>query len=104
MAKSLEWLVAFILASLPLAAPAQTAAEFYKGKTVSLYIGFSAGGGYDLYARMLARHMGKHIPGNPQVVPKNMDGAGSLRASNFIYQAAPQATAPRSAPAAAPRR
>ena len=79
-----------LLASLPFAAQAQTPAEFYKGKQVSLYIGFSAGGGYDLYARTLARHMGKHIPGNPQVVPKNMDGAGSLRASNFIYQAAPR--------------
>jgi tripartite-type tricarboxylate transporter receptor subunit TctC len=79
-----------LLASLPFAAQAQTPAEFYKGKQVSLYIGFSAGGGYDLYARTLARHMGKHIPGNPQVVPKNMDGAGSLRASNFIYEAAPR--------------
>ena len=86
-----KWIVAVaLLASLPFAAQAQTPAEFYKGKQVSLYIGFSAGGGYDLYARTLARHMGKHIPGNPQVVPKNMDGAGSLRASNFIYQAAPR--------------
>ncbi len=66
-------------------APAQTPAEFYKGKNVDLYIGYSVGGGYDLYARMLARHMGKHIPGNPTVVPKNMEGAGSLRLANWLY-------------------
>ncbi len=71
-------------------AHAQTAAEFYKGKTLELYIGYSVGGGYDLYARLLARHLGKHIPGNPTVVPKNMEGAGSLRAANFIANAAPR--------------
>src|SRR3954454_19625184 len=86
----MRWIVAVALASLSVAAQAQTPAEFYKGKQVSLYIGFSAGGGYDLYARTLARHMGKDIPGSPQVVRKNMDGAGSMRASNFIYQAAPR--------------
>jgi len=77
------------IALLPLSpAHAQTVAEFYRGKTVTLYIGFSVGGGYDLYARMLARHMVRHIPGNPQIVPQNMAGAGSLRVANFIYQAA----------------
>jgi tripartite-type tricarboxylate transporter receptor subunit TctC len=69
---------------------AQSPAEFYKGKTVELYIAYSAGGGYDLYARMVARHIGKHIPGNPQVVAKNMEGAGGLRLANWLYQAAPQ--------------
>ena len=69
---------------------AQSVEEFYKGKTINLAIGFSVGGGYDLYARHLARHMGKHIPGNPNVVPQNMAGAGSLRAANFIYTAAPK--------------
>jgi tripartite-type tricarboxylate transporter receptor subunit TctC len=68
----------------------QSPAEFYKGKTVEMLIGYSAGGGYDVYARMIARHMGKHIPGNPTVVPKNMDGAGSLRLANFLYNAAPK--------------
>ncbi len=58
---------------------AQSVADFYKGKTVDLYIGYSVGGAYDLYARQLARHMGKHNPGNPTVLPKNMEGAGSLR-------------------------
>ena len=61
---------------------AQTPAEFYKGKNIELYIGYSVGGGYDLYARVLARHIGKHIPGNPTVVPRNMEGAGSLRLAN----------------------
>jgi tripartite-type tricarboxylate transporter receptor subunit TctC len=69
---------------------AQSPAEFYKGKAVDLYIAYSAGGGYDLYARMVARHLGRHIPGNPQVVPKNMEGAGGLRLANWLYQAAPR--------------
>ena len=69
---------------------AQTPAEFYKGKTVELYIAYSVGGGYDLYARLLARHLSKHIPGNPTVVPKNMEGAGGLRLANWLYQAAPR--------------
>jgi tripartite-type tricarboxylate transporter receptor subunit TctC len=76
-------------AMLPLSlACAQTPAEFYKGRNVDLYIGYSAGGGYDIYARVLARHMGKHIPGNPTVVPKNMEGAGSLRLANWLYNVA----------------
>ena len=65
-------------------------ADFYKGKQVDLYIGYSVGGGYDIYARILARHLGKHLPGNPVVVPKNMEGAGSLRLANWLYQAAPR--------------
>ncbi len=69
---------------------AQTPAEFYKGKTVELYVGYSVGGGYDLYARVLARHIGKHIPGNPTVVPKNMEGAGSLRLANWLANVAPK--------------
>src|SRR3954454_4802613 len=76
------------LSALP--ARAQTVEEFYRGKTINLAIGFSVGGGYDLYARHLARHMGRHIPGNPAIVPQNMAGAGSLRAANFIYTAAPK--------------
>src|SRR5438105_8533206 len=71
-------------------AHAQSPAEFYRGKNVELYIGYSVGGAYDLYARLLARHLGKHIPGNPTVVPKNMEGAGGLRLANWLYQAAPR--------------
>ena len=64
---------------------AQTPEEFYKGKQVTLIIGSGAGGGYDLYARALARHMGRHIPGNPQIVPKNLSTAGGVVASNALY-------------------
>jgi tripartite-type tricarboxylate transporter receptor subunit TctC len=64
--------------------------DFYKGKHVDLYIGYSVGGGYDIYARLLARHLGRHIPGNPTIIPKNMEGAGSLRLANWLYQAAPR--------------
>ncbi len=83
--------VAALLAVMPASlGSAQTPAEFYKGKTVELQIGYSVGGGYDVYARIIARHMGKHIPGNPSVVPKNMEGAGSLRLANWLYNAAPK--------------
>jgi len=69
---------------------AQSPAEFYKGKNVELDIGYSVGGGYDVYARLLARHMGRHIPGNPTIVPKNVEGAGSLRLANVLYNTAPK--------------
>jgi tripartite-type tricarboxylate transporter receptor subunit TctC len=71
-------------------ARAQSVAEFYKGKSVDLDIGYSVGGGYDLYARLIARRLGEHIPGNPNVVPKNVEGAGSLRLANYLYTAAPK--------------
>src|SRR5262245_65429952 len=84
-------LVAAALASLCIApAHAQGVADFYKGKTITLAIGFPVGGGYDLYARTLARHMGRHIPGNPSIVPQNMPGAGGLRVAQFLYTAAPK--------------
>jgi tripartite-type tricarboxylate transporter receptor subunit TctC len=69
---------------------AEPVAEFYRGKQVQMLIGYSAGAGYDLYARVLARHMGKHIPGNPTVVPQNMPGAGSLKLANYLYGQAPK--------------
>jgi tripartite-type tricarboxylate transporter receptor subunit TctC len=75
------------LASLAVAASVQ---DFYKGTTVSLIIGYSAGGGYDAYARLLARYIGNHIPGAPSIVPQQMAGAGSLRAANYIYSVAPK--------------
>ena len=71
-------------------AHAQGPADFYKGKTVDLLIGYSVGGGYDVYARLIAKHIGKHIPGNPNVVAKNMEGAGSLRLANWLYNVAPK--------------
>ena len=69
---------------------AQQPADFYKGRNIDLMIGYSVGGGYDVYARLIARHMGKHIPGNPSVTPKNMEGAGSLRLANWIYNVGPK--------------
>jgi tripartite-type tricarboxylate transporter receptor subunit TctC len=69
---------------------ADAVADFYKGKDVELYIGYKPGGGYDGYARLIARHMGKHIPGNPNVVPKNMPGAGSVKLTNWLWEGAPQ--------------
>jgi tripartite-type tricarboxylate transporter receptor subunit TctC len=71
-----------ILAALP--AKAESVADFYKGKTVSLIAGFPPGGGYDTYVRVLARHYGRFLPGNPTVVASNLPGAGSLTAANTI--------------------
>jgi tripartite-type tricarboxylate transporter receptor subunit TctC len=73
----------------PSAAGAQTS-DFYRGKTIELDIGTSVGGGYDAYGRMLARYINRYIPGNPTIVPKNMEGAGSMRLANFLYNAAPK--------------
>lgn len=72
------------------AAAQQSVADFYKGKNIDLYIGLSAGGGYDLYARITAKHMEKHIPGNPSIVPKQMVGAGGQKAAAFVYEVAPK--------------
>ena len=72
------------------ASAADPVADFYKGKQVRFVIGYSAGGGYDVYARAVARYLGKHIPGNPAVVPQNMEGAGSRLASNWLYNVAPK--------------
>lgn len=81
-----------VAVALVLATPAhaQSAEEFYRGKTVTILVGFTAGGGYDLYARLLGRHLGRHIPGKPSVVVQNMPGAGSLKATQFVYGVAPK--------------
>jgi tripartite-type tricarboxylate transporter receptor subunit TctC len=79
-----------LAAVLATTAQAQSPAEFYKGKTIEVYIGTSAGGGYDAYSRILSRHMGRHMPGNPVLVPKNMTGGGGIRLANFLYNAAPK--------------
>jgi tripartite-type tricarboxylate transporter receptor subunit TctC len=80
------------MAALLLAAPAGAAAQTvdFKGETISIIIGLPPGGGYDTYGRVLARHYGNHLPGNPNVVPKNMPGAGGLRTANYIYNVAPK--------------
>jgi tripartite-type tricarboxylate transporter receptor subunit TctC len=64
--------------------------DFYKGKQMKLIIGYPAGAGYDVHARLLGRHMARHIPGEPNIVPQNMPGAGSVRAANYVYNVAPK--------------
>jgi tripartite-type tricarboxylate transporter receptor subunit TctC len=95
-----EKIVSRILAALLLAsivdgvlveqAAAEGVAEFYKGKAITMIVGSEAGGGYDVYARLLARHLGKHVPGNPSFVVQNRPGAGSVIATNYIASVAPQ--------------
>jgi tripartite-type tricarboxylate transporter receptor subunit TctC len=86
-----RWAAAPLIAAL-LAVPAQAdpVAEFYKGKQINLIVGFGPGGGYDIYARVLARHLGRFIPGHPNIVVQAMPGAGSLRAANYLYNIAPK--------------
>src|SRR5215468_2228191 len=92
MAKRLlvyAFLAAAALAALPTTAPAQSVS--FAGKQVKILIGFSPTGfGYDTYARLLARHMGKYLPGNPVIVPQNRPGAGSLNLANYLFNAAPK--------------
>jgi len=71
-------------------ARADAVADFYKGKQVNLVVGYGPGGGYDVYARLMARHLGKYIPGNPSIVVQNMPGAGSLRSVNYLSNVAPR--------------
>jgi len=82
--------LACLLSAAPLAAAQDTIEQFYKGKQISVIVGSSAGGGYDTYARLLARHFGSVIPGNPMIVVQNMSGAGSNRAAGYIYSVAPK--------------
>jgi tripartite-type tricarboxylate transporter receptor subunit TctC len=76
--------MAFALCAAPHSAVAQSAGDFYRGKDVFLVVGSGSGGGYDLYSRVLARHWGRHIPGNPNVVVQNMPGAGGLTMMNWL--------------------
>lgn len=69
---------------------ADSISDFYKNRSVSLVIGYSVGGGYDAYARLVARYMGKHVAGEPSIIPQQMTGAGSLRAANYIFSVAPK--------------
>jgi tripartite-type tricarboxylate transporter receptor subunit TctC len=78
-----------VVAGFILLVQAQSSADdFYKGKTIRFVVGLAPGGGYDLSARTVGRHIGKHIPGNPTIVVENMTGAGSLRAANYTYNSA----------------
>ena len=80
----------FSLAALcvALVLPAHAAAPFYEGKTIRIIVGFSAGGGFDTYSRLIGRHLGNHIPGKPAVVVENMPGAASLVSANHVYKVA----------------
>jgi tripartite-type tricarboxylate transporter receptor subunit TctC len=90
----MTWCVLGIAAALawpqPARAQVDAVAEFYRGKTVNIIVGYSAGGGYDLYARALARHMPRHLPGNPTMIVQNLAGGGSVNAANSIYNVAPK--------------
>jgi tripartite-type tricarboxylate transporter receptor subunit TctC len=85
-------LLLVLLGGAAVAATPAAAAEknFYEGNTINVVVGFGPGGGYDLYARLLARYLGKHIAGHPTVVVQNMAGAGGVRAANYVYAAAPK--------------
>jgi tripartite-type tricarboxylate transporter receptor subunit TctC len=84
------WCLLIVLLAVAFAhrAQADAVADFYRGRNITVIVGYTAGGGYDLYARALSRHMGKHIPGNPNFVVQNLTGAGSLNAANNIYNVA----------------
>src|SRR3982751_3350929 len=82
---------ALLLATLgAVPSSAQAPAGYFAGKQVKMIIGLGTGGGYDLWARMVARHIGKHLPGNPTVISQNMEGAGSFRAASYMYGQAPK--------------
>jgi tripartite-type tricarboxylate transporter receptor subunit TctC len=83
-------MVAGLLLAAANFAVADDVAGFYKNRNVDEYVGYSTGGAYDFYARVIGRHMGAHLPGNPTLVPRNMEGAGSLRLANWLYRVAPQ--------------
>jgi tripartite-type tricarboxylate transporter receptor subunit TctC len=89
-AKLFAFATAIAVALAFVGAPAEAQAPNLAGRTVTMLIGFGPGGGYDAWGRMLARHLGKHLPGNPTVVPQNMPGGGSLNAANHIYTIAPK--------------
>jgi tripartite-type tricarboxylate transporter receptor subunit TctC len=83
---------AALISTLAVAAPAraETAADFYRGKTVRLIVGYGPGGSYDLYGRLAAEFLGRHIPGNPTIVTVNMPGAGGFKAVDYLYKVAPK--------------
>ncbi len=78
------------LAAMPAAAKAQSAGDYFKGKTIEIRVGHGAGGGYDVYTRVMARHMAALVPGKPTMVVKNMPGAGGLKLAGYLYQGAPR--------------
>lgn len=89
MRQVFRWMIGVAIAVLAFSgAPALAQDGFYKGKTIRLVVAFSPGGGFDTYSRAIGRHLGKHIPGNPNVVVENMTGAGGIIQANYMYQSA----------------
>jgi tripartite-type tricarboxylate transporter receptor subunit TctC len=86
----LGFLSLIVLLAGAISGMAQSVEEFYKGRPVNLIVGFNPGGGYDVYARIMARYLPKHIPGTPNIIVKHMPGAGSLIAANHLYNVAPR--------------
>lgn len=89
----MRWAVAVSAGMVAFVAPqarADAVADFYKGKQITLTVSYGPGGGYDVYARTLARYMSKYIPGNPAILIQNMPGAGSLKGANYLYNVAPR--------------
>ena len=82
---------------------AQSVADFYRGKILHVLIGYGEGGGYDIYGRLFAEFMSRHLPGNPTIIAQNMPGAGSFKAVNYLYEVAPR-TEPISAASRRPWR
>jgi tripartite-type tricarboxylate transporter receptor subunit TctC len=90
MLKIATVLISLALIAVPHAVDAAVAdQDFYRGRSIRIIVGFAAGGGFDAYARAIARHMGRHIPGNPSIIVDNMTGAGSRVAANFLFRAQP---------------
>src|SRR5208282_1616942 len=84
------WFVVLACLVVTPASAQDAVADFFRGKQITIYVGSSAGGGYDTYARLIARYFGNHMPGNPTVVVENMPGAGSNKATGYIYSVAPK--------------
>ena len=84
------WGLCALMLLKPMPSLADPVEDFYRGRTISLYVGFPPGGGYDIYARMLARHYGRHIPGNPNVIVQNMPGAASMTSVRYLDATAPK--------------
>ncbi len=82
--------LAIVMAAVAAPAHADSVEDFYKGRTITVLIGYSPGGSYDAAGRVLARHMGRYIPGNPSLVPQNMPGAGTLNLVNYLYNVSPK--------------
>jgi len=89
--RAFRWAAIAALFDAAIIAPrAEAQDDFFKGRTITIYVGYGSGGGFDLFARFAAHHIGRHIPGEPTVVVQNMPGAGSIRAANFVFNAAPK--------------